>query len=366
MAAGPDGGRVHPRNQLSSWEWITMVLICLQLPVVLLWAFVKSPFSELGRSQSWKRVLIDRAMLWLFVNLNRRQIRAVYGEAWGTYHTYMKSKKRDPVVEEVGEGGKLLWITSKRADRVILYVHGGALVFGPFEASLIFWNYIQENLQKRGKSTGVALMNYSLVPDATFPTQLKQIVLAIQHLIKSGVTPGNIQLVGDSAGALLIHQVLSHILHPVDGVPKLTLTAPLGGVFMMSPWVITLDDNIYHTNDGAGDILSASALLYWGTKIHEGVPPLAKPYLNATGAPEGWLKGIDKIVKRILISDGAVEVLRDAVIKYSTSVKKYHKNAVLFMQDFGAHDETFIIFFAGEQDHKLTPFLLDWLDQGFS
>jgi acetyl esterase/lipase len=365
MASTSNGGRVLPRNKLSAWEWITLVLTVLPLPVILLWAIIKSPFSALGRSRSWKRILLDRAALWAFVNLNRRQLRLVFGEAPGTYAAYMKSKKLQPVVEEIGEDGRLLWIGSKKTERVILYIHGGALLFGPFESSLVFWGYIQENLQKRGKPTGVALLNYSLVPDATFPTQLKQAVLAIQHLINSGVKPENIQLAGDSAGGLNIHQVFSHILHPVDGVPKLKLSAPLGGAYMMAPWVTTIDDEVLHTNDEAGDVLTASALIYWGRKIHEGLPTLAKPYLNANGAPKDWLKGLDKVVKQILISAGDVEVLRDAVIKYFKTVEKDHKNVTLFLHDKGAHDETFLLFFTGDEDSKLSPLLLDWLEQGF-
>ena len=62
-----------------------------------------------------------------------------------------------------------------------------------------------------------------------FPVRLKQAMLSIQHLLTLGFEPKNIQLVGDSAGGTLIHQVFSHILHTVEGVPKLTLASPFGG-----------------------------------------------------------------------------------------------------------------------------------------
>ncbi|KDR74063.1 hypothetical protein GALMADRAFT_71239 [Galerina marginata CBS 339.88] len=327
---------------------------------------LKSPFSELGRSKSWKRVLLDSATLWLAINLNRRQLRVVFGEAWGTYHAYMKSKKLKPVVEETGADGRLLWIGPKRTERVILYIHGGAFLFGPLESGPILWGYIQDNLQERGKPTGVAFLNYSLVPDAIFPTQLKQAVLAIQHLIVSGAAPENIQLTGDSAGGLIIHQIFSHILHPVDGVPKLKLSAPLGGAYMMAPWATTVDDEVYHTNDNAGDVVTASVLLYWASKMYEGVPRSAMPYLNPNGAPDDWLRGIDKVVNRVLISAGGAEVLRDAVIKYFKTIEKHHKNTTFFLQDKGAHVETFLLLLVRDEDTKFAPFLLDWLEQGFS
>lgn len=70
----------------------------------------------------------------------------------------------------------------------------------------------------------------ALVPDASFPTQLMQTVLAIQHLIESGVKPENIQLMTDSAGGNPVHQVISHIIHPVGGVPVLNLESALAAL----------------------------------------------------------------------------------------------------------------------------------------
>ena len=59
-----------------------------------------------------------------------------------------------------------------------------------------------------------------------------------------GIKREDIQILGDSAGATLIHEILSHILHPVtvERVPELSLSAPLGGVYMMSPWVRLVDN----------------------------------------------------------------------------------------------------------------------------
>ena len=56
-----------------------------------------------------------------------------------------------------------------------------------------------------------------------------------------GIKREDIQILEDSAGATLIHEILSHILHPspvtVEGVPELSISAPLGGVYIMSHWV---------------------------------------------------------------------------------------------------------------------------------
>ena len=36
----------------------------------------------------------------------------------------MKQAKIEPVVEEIGEDAKLLWIGQRQTDRVLLYFHG--------------------------------------------------------------------------------------------------------------------------------------------------------------------------------------------------------------------------------------------------
>jgi len=344
-----------------------MILILLPSPVVISWALVKSFFSADGRAKSWKRIALDRASLWAVSNMNRRQTRALFGETRETYDAYMKSQNLAPVVDELGEDARLLWIGPRTSGRVILYLHGGAFIFGTIGSTPNFWRHVQENLEKNGKPTSVALLNYTLVPDATFPTQLKQAVLAIQHLIDSGVKPDNLQLTGDSAGGLLIHQVLSHILHPVVGIPKLALSAPFAGAYMMSPWTSLIDDDTLHTNENRGDLLDVPTGLYWGSKVLEGTPPSALPYLNAISAPEDWFKGVDKLVKRIFISAGDAEVLRDAIIKYTKTVEKHHSDVTFFLDDHGIHDDPFLLFLVGEKNlGKLTPFIVDWFGQGFS
>jgi len=250
---------------------------------------------------------------------------------------------------------------------------------------------MQVNLEKNGKPTGAAILNYcealmyilsyfhqansfskfiALVPDQMFPIQLKQTVLAIQHLVDSGAKPQNIQLVGDSVGGTMIHQVLSHMLHPVEGVPALKLSGPLGGGYMMSPWTRMLDtpDHCLKTDrEGKGDFLTRQTGLYWASKVLDGVPKSAYPYLNANTAPKEWLDGVDKHIKRILITAGEMEVLRDEIIKYSKVMEIYHPNTTTIMHENGIHIDPLFDFLVGD-DAKgtLTPKILEWLDEGFS
>ena len=190
--------------------------------------------------------------------------------------------------------------------------------------------------------------------------------MAIQHLINIGVKPENIQIVGDSAGGTLIHETLSHFLHPVAGVPELSLSAPLGGVYMMSPWVRLVDkDRQYlYNNDNKGDIVTSKTLNYWGLEVLRDAPKEAIPYLEPNSGPPKWLNGIDRCVKRVFISAGEVECLRDEIIKYQETFKEHHKDVTFVLQANGNHNDPYWDFSTNEKDlGELTPKILDWLDE---
>jgi acetyl esterase/lipase len=201
---------------------------------------------------------------------------------------------------------------------------------------------------------------------------LKQGILAIQHLIKMGVKPENIQIVGDSAGGTLIHEILSHFLHPVAGVPELSLSAPLGGIYMMSPWVRLIDKErkYLYSNDYKGDVLTGSVYNYLGSKVFRDVAPkeTALPYLEPNSSPPMWLNGVDRCVKRVLISAGEVECLRDEIIKYHRDrFEEHHKDVTFILQANGIHDDPYWDFATHEKDlGELTPQILDWLDENCS
>lgn len=92
--------------------------------IVISWSLFKSLFSTSAWSKGWRRVAFNRACFWAFKRLNRRQARAAFGETFDTYNGFMKSVKMEPLVEELGDGARLLWVGPKRTERVVLYFHG--------------------------------------------------------------------------------------------------------------------------------------------------------------------------------------------------------------------------------------------------
>ncbi|KAF8900448.1 hypothetical protein CPB84DRAFT_1747448 [Gymnopilus junonius] len=276
---------IEERNRLSLWEKVELLKTYVltygnAIAFPLAWALLTWPFSPYGRAKSWKRILADKFLLTLVTHLNRRQMRSFLGPTSKHYINFCEKEGLEPVVEEIGTDYKLLWIGPKRNDRALLYLHDISRKAWRGEGNLqesLFW---------------ILSFITALMPDAHFPTQLEQLVVAIQHIIDSGVKPENFQLVGDSAGGALIHAVMLHMEHPLDGITKLKLPAPLAGGFMLSLGATLINkDGCLSTNDGKGDFLNGRTIEYWGND---------KP----TKVPEDWLEGSDKHIKRILISAG--------------------------------------------------------------
>jgi hypothetical protein len=67
-------------------------------------------------------------------------------------------------------------------------------------------------------------------------------------------------------------------------------------------------------------------------------------------------------VKRVLISAGDLEYLRDEIVVYGKRVKEYLKDTTIIVQNNGIHNDPLLDFLVGEEDlGYLTPRILDWI-----
>ena len=53
-----------------------------------------------------------------------KQTRAIFGPTRATYDNFVQEAKLTPLVEDIGDDAKLLWIGPKVTDNVLLYFHG--------------------------------------------------------------------------------------------------------------------------------------------------------------------------------------------------------------------------------------------------
>lgn len=85
-------------------------------------------------------------------------------------------------------------------DIVVYYLHGGAYVSGHPGTFLLAALRIAETAAECGISVSWFGLEYSLAPEAKFPTQVEQAVAGYKYLLDQNIDASNIAVLGDSAG----------------------------------------------------------------------------------------------------------------------------------------------------------------------
>lgn len=133
----------------------------------------------------------------------------------------------DIETERVGAGGvPAEWIRAPgaRADRVMLYFHGGGYVVGSMRTHRTMLSHIS-----RASGFSVLGLDYRLAPENPFPAPVEDALAAYRWLLDQGTESGNIVLGGDSAGGGLVVSTLVAIRYAGEPMPA-------AGV-CISPWV---------------------------------------------------------------------------------------------------------------------------------
>ncbi|WP_092484369.1 alpha/beta hydrolase [Candidatus Ichthyocystis hellenicum] len=132
------------------------------------------------------------------------------------------------------------WVVSS-GDGVVLYFHGGGLFFSALEKR--FTQAISYFLGSR-----VFLPHYRLAPEHDFLSQYDDALISYQYLLRQGVLPSNITVVGQSWGSSLALSLLLQL-------QKRSLPQPACAV-LMSPFLSTSWDRILRDRvDYRGDWL---------------------------------------------------------------------------------------------------------------
>jgi len=312
-----------------------------------------------------KRILGDSILRYLFKNLAIPQLKTHFGSTVDVYTKWTKQFKLPVIIDELGGEARLLWIGPKRLQHVVLFVHGGGFALPPPDFALSFWQHVRLELEKQGVEAGFVLLNYSLWPEATFPTPLDQTRRALEFLIATGVRPSHLHIAGDSAGANLIIQLLSHMLHPRPDVDEIKLAEPIRAIYLLSPWVsLTGESKSHDENDGI-DYMPKSGLIEIGSRILGGFSDKDRVFAEAIRAPPSWFTGIERTVESVLITVGGAECLRDDILAFGEILEKHHHGVEVVAQPGGFHEDMFLDFFVGETKlGVLTPIIVDRLVAG--
>ncbi|KAK3321689.1 Alpha/Beta hydrolase protein [Apodospora peruviana] len=235
-------------------------------------------------------------------------------------------------VEGLPDGeSSILWIGNRRrATKFVYFLHGGAYVVS-LNGGHLEWclrAYVQAAAAaKDGEDVAVAVLEYTLCPAGQYPVQLSQAAAGLAHLLRSGISPRNLVIGGDSAGGNLTAQLLGHILHPHPDVKAIGLDGPLAGAFAVSPWVSGHTDTRSFVENEYIDMLSPYIVRNSCNYLLEGVEQYAAErskghgWAMAVDVDGGWLEGLETVTREVYVTVGGQEVLRDQGITFAETIR---------------------------------------------
>lgn len=106
---------------------------------------------------------------------------------------------------------------------VLIYIHGGAFIFGSSTTHMKLAARIASELNFKA-----ALPDYRLAPEHKYPDALNDVITTYRSILDSGLPSNQIILVGDSAGGTLTLQLINYILKEKLDIPSAAvLLSPL-------------------------------------------------------------------------------------------------------------------------------------------
>jgi acetyl esterase/lipase len=226
------------------------------------------------------------------------------------------------------------WIGRPDAEAVVLYLHGGGYTQPATEGNFRYLDRLFKHLnsEQKRRSVSVLMLAYTLVPEAVYPTQLREAVTALSYLIDdTHRLPYNLIIAGDSAGGNLAISLISHLLHPRPDVPIIKLEVPLGGLALTSPWVGFRTDYPSFANETL-DMLSPVALRKWSAMFLDKANPAdleADPgsvrgdaWTEACLNEASWWDGLDRVVSDVFVWYGSHEIFRDPIRDFEEKLKE--------------------------------------------
>ncbi|KAG2023992.1 alpha/beta hydrolase fold protein [Coprinopsis cinerea AmutBmut pab1-1] len=364
--------QTRPYGSVTWLERLHMVFVFLPLPVVSIYRLLSSFFVQHEKHKTWRRVLADFSFRYSSSSLRVNQIQSLLGSDLDVYTKWAKRQKVEKLVEELDKDSSLMWLSKKSTEKVILYIHGGCYCLPIQDFAADYWKKAVDSINQDFPSAQVGLvaLAYPLIPNGNFPSQLKPIILAIQHLLSQGTKPENIHIAGESAGGGLVLQLLSHLLHPVpdSSVPKLTLPegTKLGSMCIMSPIVSLNTKAASHRENTDKDVLPDWS---WGELFEYVLPFLrtsedAAPYAEALNTPEGWFSGAEGVVGRVWMSVGEHECMRDDVQAVMKKIPSQQPGFLTtFIEPSGVHNSQYLDCMAGEAN-ELHVKIAEWVREG--
>ncbi|KAH7113560.1 Alpha/Beta hydrolase protein [Dactylonectria macrodidyma] len=344
---------------------LALRLVCLT-PLLVLIGVLRSTFTALVHGLPFPVYLICAFLNLMMRNLEAREIQYLCQPTMKTYKNWISRKRVqersvDPLasrlsydVESLDDGqSSLLWVGDRRkAQKIVLFFHGGGYI-APLLLGHLEWcwrAFVMTGIEMHTE-VAVAVLDYTLSPEARYPVQLCQAASALSHLLASGFQPQDIIIGGDSAGGGLAAQLLCHLAQPYPKAVPIQLTKPLAATFLVSPWLTRCTTDRSFAENSTIDMLSAVLVDKFATdlfeydNVTERDPCLEFPLDLATPFGE-----FDAVTKQMFVTAGKYEVFREQCVVFVDRVRCLNPKMELRfdIQEKMAHDFILLEGLAGQ------------------
>jgi monoterpene epsilon-lactone hydrolase len=188
-----------------------------------------------------------------------------------------------------GVGALSIVTPESRADRHILYFHGGGHVSG----SPKFYRDFSWRIATAARAR-VLLTYHRLAPEHPYPAAIEDVANAYRALVAGGADPRTVALMGESAGGGLVLGALLKLRDEGSRLPAAAVT--------ISPWTdLALSGRSYRQNDNADPMLSRTDAVrmasYYLGETDPRTPYASPVYGDPSGLPPTLIQvGSDEIL----------------------------------------------------------------------
>ena len=198
----------------------------------------------------------------------------------------------------------------------LLWIHGGAYITGSALAALVPLLRIAELAAEQNLSINIFALEYSLAPEAKFPTQVNEATAAYKYLIEEEqISPNSVFVLGESAGGHLALSLAYNLLQ--QGLPR------PGKVGLLYPWTnlensgTSFETNKYKDCLDKGDLDRCADLLVGG----DGRSKFADFMNFASSPPRKGLRW-SQVLPSTWVIIGGNDVLLSDVCKFVDEARK--------------------------------------------
>ncbi|MBP6985278.1 MAG: alpha/beta hydrolase [Alphaproteobacteria bacterium] len=207
----------------------------------------------------------------------------------------------------------LQFTPEKSSGKVILFIHGGAWIYGTIYSYHLFSSQLAKSTHR-----DVYLIDYRLSPEHPYPAALEDAFAAYTHLLAQGHKPQDITVVGDSAGGNMTLALMLKLKMEKVPLP--------GAVVTMSPLTnMNFTYESYHQLKEQDPLLAVTdrAIVDFCYNRETSIDnPLVSPVLGDLGG-----------LPPMLILVGGREILRDDSIEYAKAAKKAGVSVTLDLEE---------------------------------